>query len=237
MTIFLERRRGAADRGPAFGSIWYPRARASGDPILKLVPTQLEILRRHSSEGLRRAAEVLRARQARAHPERATPGALGLAVVELRSIALGEFPCGAPLPDGDTHAVVALPIEGRLSGTALLALEPHDALRWIRSAAPGEDPLAAFVEIGARVLAEWTTALARAFGVHACPGRAGLREDSVVGVALATHAPPCTALLCARLSLAQGDDDVGEGHSLPAFLYLMVESKLIAALLPALEAR
>jgi hypothetical protein len=133
--------------------------------------------------------------------------------------------------------VVATPVEGRLTGTALLALEPHDALRWIRSVAPGDEPLRVFVELGGRILGEWTSALARAFGVHAHSGRPTLCEDSVVGVALGTHAPPCTALLCARVSLALGDDDVGEGHSLRAFLYLMVESKRLAALLPALDPR
>jgi hypothetical protein len=201
---------------------------------LRLAPGQLEILRRHSTEGLRRAAETLRGREAAAG---GSVRSLGLAVLELRSLSLAEFPDAAPLPDGEDHAVVALALGGGLPGTALLALAPGDALRWIRSAGAAEAPLRAFVGLATCVLGEWCAGLARAFGVDARAGASALREDSVVAVALGTHPPPDTALVCARVSLSLGEDDVATERALPAFLYLLVETKVLAALLPGLESR
>lgn len=208
---------------------------APGDAALKLAPTQLETLRRHSSESLRRAAEALRAHDGAAVDSGARRGSPGLAVVDVRSLALGEFPGAAPLPEGDDHAVAVATVEGGVVGTALLALEPHDALRWVRVAAPDAEPLESFVWLGGCVLREWLAGLGRAFGVAPRLGRVALREDPVVAVALATHAPPDTAIVCARISVGWGEDDVGEGRTLAACLYLLVEPKLLVSLLSGLE--
>ena len=74
--------------------------------------------------------------------------ALGTGLGELAVLPLAELG-GVPLcGDGDVVAAVTTRFSGPIDGTAIVALEPEDALHLVQGLAPGRQPIDAFVELG-----------------------------------------------------------------------------------------
>jgi hypothetical protein len=157
----------------------------------------------------------------------AQAAAAGIPGMEARLAASGVCTLCEIEPDavagrGELVAGVAMRFDGGLWGTALLAMEPEDALRWMRSLAVPA-PLAAYVSHARGILARALDALARDCGIRIEGGDAALEEDSVVGILLATHAPSDTAVLWARLEAEL------DGSPAPIHLYALTDAKLLAS--------
>ena len=117
---------------------------------------------------------------------------------------------------------------GGVCGTALLAMDPEDALAWVRSN-PGknEDVLESFVRLGEIVQASLVSEIGAGLGLEVEAGSAALCEDSVPLILLGTCAPSDTAVVTVSVLVAAGDD------VLPIQIYLMIESKLLCTALAA----
>ncbi len=173
---------------------------------LKLTTPQLDSIRQHLEAGLR----------TRSPASDASPrvSAAGLCL-------LADFPNGALVDSGDLAAGVVRRFGGTVGGTALLALDPEDALAWVQASPGSEAPLERFLGLASAMVEGAISGWANAIGTEVDFGEPGLREDSVVGMLLATHAPSDTLILSARIELSPaGGDRV-------AHLYLMVEPKVL----------
>jgi len=172
------------------------------------------------AQGLDRAAETLREIHA-VDSE--------IEVRETRCCSLADFAAGGLYPpEDDAVAGVLVPLQGGLSGVAMLAMAPDDALAWSRCDADGRDPAARFLELGRRVLDEVIESACEALNVDCKRGDASLQEDLLVACLLETHAPSDTAVVCSRFTLYAGRQEFC------GYLYLLVEPKRIARLLAAL---
>ena len=177
---------------------------------LKLTIDQLDQLRDCLAEGARCASESFVA------------AGLPATQITLRRIgvcALAEFSEGAVCNDGGLIAGAVLRFGGMLSGTALLSLEPEDALAWTQSAGPGRELLSTFVALGSEALSAIVRSATERWQIETHVGEGRLVEDSVVAIMLDTHAPSDTAIVSAGLELRAGDVHV------PAYFYLMLEPK------------
>jgi len=153
-------------------------------------------------------------------------------IVETRCCALGDF-AGAGLHsrDEDLLAGVLLAFRGPLAGTALMVLEPEEALAWARAHSSGDDDaVRTFVELGECALAAVVRAASSALGVETELCEASLQEHTLGGCLLATHAPSDTMLTSSRLRVTSG------GQLLDAHFYMLMEPKMMSALLGALSA-
>jgi hypothetical protein len=114
---------------------------------------------------------------------------------------------------------------GGLSGSALLALEPEDALAWVRAATSDVDPIDRFLELGSQIVKCVVETLADRWRRSVEFRVASLEEKPVLAVLLGTHAPLDTVLLSLRLQLTCPEVDA------PAHLHLLVERKPLECLL------
>lgn len=152
-----------------------------------------------------------------------------ITVLETRCCALGDF-ASEGLPGGeDLIAGVMRAFRGRLAGASLLSMEPEDALAWVVADGDGENPLETYVDLGGCVLAAVAEAAAEAIGVEVEVGEPRLEESSIAGCLLLTHAPSDSVLVSSRLEVRAG------GQHLSAQLHLVMEPKVISALLGALS--
>jgi len=151
----------------------------------------------------------------------------GLEVRGVRCATLVELPERMPCFDGECVAGVTSRFGGGLCGATLFAMQPEDALAWVRANPEGGDPLESFVELSGRVQAHLVAAIGRGLGFEMTTESAQLCEDSVPLILLGTHAPSDTAVVCVSVLVAAGD------HVLPAHVYLMVEPKLLTTALAA----
>jgi len=200
-----------------------PRARSPGGPARSralIVPLEQSLaIQGWIAEGVDRAADEL----AESHAFDTE-----LTVLQTRCCALGDF--GAQEIDGgaDWIAGVLRAFRGRVCGTAILSMDPEDALAW--SLADGGDgpPVEAYLDVAGRVLEAIALTAAEAIGVEVELGAARLEEDTVGGCLLRTHAPSDTVVVSSRIEVRAG------GQTLPAQLLLVMEPKVVSALLGAL---
>ena len=108
-----------------------------------LTEDQLSAIARWARQGADTGQESLR----NLHPPDS-----GLEVRTIQCTTLAELPERVPCFDGECVAGVVNRFEGGLCGTALLAMDPEDALAWVRSKPGDHDLLAAFVRLGEIVL-------------------------------------------------------------------------------------
>jgi hypothetical protein len=146
-----------------------------------------EQLRDCIARGLDAASERLAASSA-------TGSRLQLRAVRLGSLADLDPDALAGSVSADRIAGVVQRFEGQLCGTALLALDPGDALQWLR-AGGDDDPLDRFVLLGGQVLCAVVEELARACDAAVQFGSSLLEERPLMAALLSTHAPSDTALL------------------------------------------
>lgn len=138
---------------------------------------------------------------------------------------LADFPSGALVhANGELTASVVTALGGSVGGTAVLAVDPEDALAWVNATGPAEDLLARFLELGRSTIHGALTALAEGRGIAVELTAPNLQEDSVIPILLGTHAPSDTVILTAGFQLVVGACNIG------ATLYLLVEPKVLAAL-------
>jgi len=193
------------------------------EPSVQLSPPQMIAARACLDAGAREAAQRAPLRAASLRPE----------IGELAICPLSDFPARAVSVDHPQLVAAAVAgLRGPLSLTALVAFEPRDALALLRRlsggiGALGHAELARFVEAGGALIEGAVRALARAADGELSPAR--LVEDSLVGAVLGTHAPPDASVLSARLELALPE------RTLHGALYVIVEEKLLPALLEALS--
>jgi hypothetical protein len=183
-----------------------------------LTETQLNSLARWAAVGAEASAAVLR--------EIHTADS-GLEVRDIRATTLGELPESVACFDGECVAGVASRFDGGLCGSALLAMDPADALAWVRSKPGDVDPLAAFVRLGETVQSGVILEIGSGLGLEIRTQSSELREDSVPMILLGTHAPSDTAVVVVSLLVASGDE------VLPVHVYLMIEPKLLCTALAA----
>jgi hypothetical protein len=152
-----------------------------------------------------------------------------LTVLETRCCALAQFGVDTGVdPGDDLVAGVMRAFRGRLTGTGLLAMEPEDALAWSLAGGSEHSPVDTYVGLAGTVLGAVAGSAAEALGVEVELAPARLEEDSVAGCLIRTHAPSDTVVVCARLEIRAG------GHPAPARLLLVMEPKVVSALLGAL---
>ena len=145
-------------------------------------------------------------------------------VPELRLCTLVEFPEQALIPGEDMTACVTTQLFGTGPGaTAILSFEPEAALELLAASGPSEgaDPLVRFCELGAAMIHALSQVM---LGEAATPSPPALIEDTVAGTLLRTHAPADTALLSARIVVA--DEETAWG----GVLYLLLDPKSLAKL-------
>lgn len=123
--------------------------------------------------------------------------------------------------DGDLVAGVVVRFHGAFGGTAVLVLDPEDALAWIRCSPGDGDPIERYLVSAGRLVTGAVTAWGASMGVTFDFGAPSLCEDSVVGILLGTHAPSDTLIVSARLAI-----DV-DGAARPGHLHLMVDPKVL----------
>lgn len=158
-------------------------------------------------------------------------------VIDARAYPLGEFgELGLHADDQDLVAGALAACRGEISGAALLHMDPADALAWARSLSGDGDPIEVFLRASEVVLGAAIRAAGDALGVPTEVGPSQLVEDSLGGCLLATHAPPDTVLIGAKLQLETGDEG-SEGETChEAFCHLLLDAKLVTAMLRTLVA-
>ncbi len=128
--------------------------------------------------------------------------------------------------------------EGPLSGTALFALDPGDALLWLQSgerdSQPGADPLTRFVDQGSRVLGAVIDALAAAAQAEVQLGRPALEERPLLAALLGTHAPSDTVVLSLYGEIEFFLQEMGRELRAPFSLQLLLEPKILGGILAGL---
>jgi hypothetical protein len=189
---------------------------AVGEFALSFSATQLDTLRVHLDSGVDQATEALR---------RAGLPEVRLELRHVTWCALGQFSERAPSDDEDVIAGAMMRFMGGLSGSALLALEPEDALTWVRTSTSDVDPIDRFLELGSQIVRGVVGALAEGWRRSVEFGVASLEEQPVLAVLLGTHAPLDTVLLSLHLQLVCPEVDA------PACLHLLIEPKPLECLL------
>jgi hypothetical protein len=117
-----------------------------------------------------------------------------------------------------------------LSGTALLALDPGDALLWLQRGDDDSDPLGRFVDWGNRLLTGVIEALASAFHVDARLGEPSLEESPLMAALLRTHAPSDTVVLSLHGELAFPVANLPEIRA-PFCIQVLLEPKVVRGIL------
>lgn len=151
-----------------------------------------------------------------------------ITVLETRCRALGDFGTDASDVALDMTAGVLGACRGRLTGTALLVMEPEDALAWMRADGNGAPSIEIYPKLGGSLLASVLRSAAEALEVEVELAAPTLAEASVASCLARTHAPLDTVLISSQLEIRAGR------QQLSAQLHLIIEPKLVAALLGAL---
>ena len=125
----------------------------------------------------------------------------------------------------DVIAGVVQRFDGAFRGTALLALEPGDALLWLQAGKSQEEPLARFVALGTRMLEAVIASVADGCGeIGTSPG--ALEERPLMAALLATHAPSDTVIVSLDAAFSfELDPTIGALHT-PFTLQLLFEPKV-----------
>ena len=147
----------------------------------------------------------------------------GLVLADLRWLALGDLGSVPLCGDGDLVAAVVSRFRGRSDGTAIVALDPEDALEFVRGLAPMSEPLDAFVSLGSSLARGLADGLYEGGDEDLAMGEGALDERPLATIVLSTHAPSDTAVLAAHFSVA-----VSEEAAVSVFAYLLVDAKLDA---------
>lgn len=179
---------------------------------------QLDALRAHVHDSLTRATEAL-------HNAGVPEPRLELRGVSRCSLA--EFAERAACHEEDVIAGAMMRFSGRFSGSALLALEPEDALDWIGARDSAADPIDRFLDLSSRLMRCLVEAIAEHWHCSVEFSHPSLEENSLLGALLRTHAPPDTVLFSLRLQLET------RGVDAPADLHLLTERKPLECLLAA----
>jgi hypothetical protein len=130
----------------------------------------------------------------------------------------------------DVIAGVVLRFDGPCRGTALLAVDPGDALLWLQMEESGDEPLARFVAQGRRMLEAVIARLAGERAGEACFGPPSLEERPLMAALLATHAPSDTVILSLDAQLAfELDPTIGTLNT-PFTTQLLLEPKVFQQL-------
>ena len=124
--------------------------------------------------------------------------------------------------------------DGQLSGTALFALDPSDALRWLQLGDEEGERLERFVARGRQLISEVLGALAAGCDARVELGTSVLEERPLLAALLSTHAPSDTTVLSLDGKL-RFRVDAEELHA-PFSLQILVEPKLLDGILAALLA-
>lgn len=151
----------------------------------------------------------------------------GLEIRNIHCSTLADLSDRVPCFDGECVAGVVNRFEGGLCGTALLAMDPADALAWVRSKPGDRDPLASFVRLGGTVQSSVVCEIGKGLGLAMRAESGELSENSVPLILFGTHAPSDTAVVVISMLVAAGDE------VLPAQIYLMIEPKLLCIALAA----
>ncbi|MBW2295694.1 MAG: hypothetical protein JRG94_25870 [Deltaproteobacteria bacterium] len=151
----------------------------------------------------------------------------GLEIRNIQCATLAELPDCVPCFEGECVAGVVNRFEGGLCGTALLAMDPKDALAWVRSKPGDDDLLESFVRLGGTVQSSVVCEIGKGLGLAMRAESAELNENSVPLILFGTHAPSDTAVVAVSLLVAAGDE------VLPVQIYLMIEPKLLCTALAA----
>jgi len=158
-------------------------------------------------------------------------------VVDARAFPLGEFgELGLHGDDVDLVAGALTACRGDLSGAALLHMDPEDALAWARRLAPEGDAIATFLAASETVLGAAIRAAGDALGLPTEVGTCQLVEETLGGCLLATHAPPDTVLIGAKLQVETGEEGASDETCHEAFCHLLLDAKLVSAMLRTLVA-
>jgi hypothetical protein len=192
------------------------RGPLTGEIVLYISPEQLDTLRAHITAGFDRATQLL----CREHADDT-----GVEVRECHCCSLANFPQGAVCSDDDLIAGVLVRFEGGIAGTALLAMDPQNALDWVQAAGARPDPIATYLELGRLLLGEISRELASQFSAEIELSSASLQENCVGAVLLQTHAPSDTAVISTRFDIAAGDS------VLPGYVYVLMEPKPLGSAL------
>jgi hypothetical protein len=150
-------------------------------------------------------------------------------VVEVRAGSLEQFGERGMRIGDDLAAAVIGRLEGGVSGTACLVLDPEEALAWARTGS-GADPIATFVSLGRAVDEGLATALGEATRVKTTFQAARLVEETEPCLLASTHAPADTIVLSSRMRIET------RGESFSAICHLLTEPKHAGRLLSCLAA-
>jgi hypothetical protein len=151
----------------------------------------------------------------------------GLEIRDIRCATLADLSERVPCFEGECVAGVASRFEGGLCGTVLLAMDPEDALSWVKAKPGSPDLLASFVALGASIQTSIVKEIGTGMGLEMRASASELREDSVPMLLNGTHAPSDTAVVAIGMLVAAGD------HVLPMQIYMMIEPKLLSIALAA----
>jgi hypothetical protein len=130
----------------------------------------------------------------------------------------------------DVIAGVVQRFGGAFSGTALLALDPSDALLWLQMDDGEGEPLERFVALGARMLGAIVERLAAARGDQVGFDAGTLEERPLMAALLSTHAPSDTVIVSLDAELAYDMDPTIDTLHTPFTVQLLLEPKTLQLL-------
>jgi hypothetical protein len=122
---------------------------------------------------------------------------------------------------------------GRLSGTALFAVDPGDALLWLQREGAAVEPLAHFVEWGSHVLSAVAEKLGDAWQADVSLADAVLEERPFMAALLGTHAPSDTVVLSSVGELSFDVPGVGAMRA-PFTIQVLLQPKMLDGILTGL---
>ncbi len=153
-------------------------------------------------------------------------------VLHARAFPLDQFgELGLHGDEDDLVAGALTACRGDLSGAALLHMDPEAALAWSRALAPGADAIATFLGAGDVLLGSVIRAASDVLGLPTELGACQLVEDTLGGCLLATHAPPDTVLIGAKLVVETGAEGAADEQTHDATFHLLLDGKLVGAML------
>jgi len=166
----------------------------------------------------------------------ATPAAgTGIALQDVASGTVGELDPERACPriSPELIAGVSIRLTGRLTGTALFALDPGDALLWLQREGAADEPLRHFVDWGRVVLTAVAEQLASAWQADLGVGAPVLEERPFMSALLGTHAPSDTVVLSLQGELCFEVAGAGDIRA-PFSVQVLLEPKVLAGILSAL---
>ncbi len=199
---------------------------APGAKDLSLSTSQHELIRHCLATGLERSRERLA-------DTPASSTVIDLEAVTSSTLSDLDPDLAARGLSGDLVAGVLQRFEGRLTGTALLAMDPGDALLWLQRGDDDADPLGRFVDWGSRILAGVMLTLASTLQQDVTLAEPTLDERPLMAALLGTHAPSDTMVLSLHGELGFPVSDIPEIRA-PFSIQLLLEPKIVEILLAGL---